>query len=101
MQIDFHHAVTYVVARFAGFDAAAANIIANAAQYVDDSTESGYVHFDNGMRFFRQATAHPPLDLKNLDNIMRSAWKLFHDAAKAQRYDVFTHVLPEFGILMG
>lgn len=79
MQIDFHHAVTYVVARYAGFAAGDAEIIANASQYVDDSTESGYVHFDNGMRFFRQATAHPPLDPQNLDNDSDAeSWLPFH-----------------------
>lgn len=34
MQIDFHHAVTYVAGRLAGKDHAKADIIAYAAQYV-------------------------------------------------------------------
>jgi len=33
MQIDFHHGVTYVVARLAGFEHKAASIIAYCAQY--------------------------------------------------------------------
>jgi hypothetical protein len=45
MQIDFHHAVTYVVARLSGFKQEKAEIIAHAAQYVDDATSSGTVHF--------------------------------------------------------
>jgi hypothetical protein len=39
MQIDFHHAVTYLCARMAGFAAAEAEIIAYSAQYVDDATQ--------------------------------------------------------------
>lgn len=49
MQIDFHHAVTYVAARIAGMDHAKADIIAYAAQYVDDATNHGYIRFDNGV----------------------------------------------------
>jgi len=37
MQIDFHHAVTYVVARCAGFPHDDAAVIAYAAQDVDDA----------------------------------------------------------------
>lgn len=79
MQIDFHHTVTYVTARFAGFDHASAEIVAYAAQYVDDSTTSGFLRFDNGMRYQRNATAHPMLDGKNLlndDNAL--SWLPFH-----------------------
>ena len=36
MQIDFHHAVTYVVARLSGIKQEKAEIIAYAAQYVDN-----------------------------------------------------------------
>ena len=41
MQIDFHHAVTYVAARLAGFSANDAGIIAHSAQYVDDAVNAG------------------------------------------------------------
>lgn len=79
MQIDFHHAVTYVVARCAGFTHTEADTIANAAQYVDDSVETGFVRFDNEMRFYRQATAHPVLDPRNLDADENSnSWLPFH-----------------------
>jgi hypothetical protein len=47
MQIDFHHATTYVAARIAGFSHGEADIIAYAAQYVDDATSSRAVCFDN------------------------------------------------------
>jgi len=45
MQIDFHHTVTYVAARLAEFEHEEADIIAHAAQYVDDATSSGTVYF--------------------------------------------------------
>lgn len=79
MQIDFHHAVTYVTARFSGFDHGSAEIVAYAAQYVDDSTTSGFLRFDNGMRYQRHATAHPMLDAGNLDNDDNAlSWLPFH-----------------------
>ncbi len=79
MQIDFHHTVTYVVARFAGFTDTPAATIAHAAQYVDDSTETGFVTFDNGMRYYRQATAHPVSDPENIDeNTDAESWLPFH-----------------------
>lgn len=37
MEIDFHHTVTYVVARLAGLDRADAGTVAHCAQYVDDA----------------------------------------------------------------
>ncbi|MEP6502228.1 MAG: DUF6765 family protein [Betaproteobacteria bacterium] len=79
MQIDFHFGATYAIARIAGFDDAQAHTIAYSAQYVDDSTTSGFLRFDNGVRFYRRATAHPPIDLKNVDNDVGSqSWLPFH-----------------------
>lgn len=79
MQIDFHFATTYVVARIAGFNQHDAEIIAYSSQYVDDSTTSGFLRFDNGMRYYREATAHPLLDLDNLDNDESTkSWLPFH-----------------------
>ncbi|RTL49354.1 MAG: hypothetical protein EKK46_14510 [Rhodocyclaceae bacterium] len=79
MQIDFHHAVTYAIARLSGFDHPDADVVAYASQYVDDSTTSGFLRFNNGMRFSRQATAHPMLNAKNLDNDENSlSWLPFH-----------------------
>lgn len=40
MHIDFHHAVTYVCARHAGYGHDEAAVIAHAAQYVDDATNT-------------------------------------------------------------
>lgn len=80
MQIDFHHATTYVVARMAGFTHAQANIIAYSAQYVDDSVTDGFIEFGNGMRYHRFATAHPPTDIQNVTNNNENAlsWQPFH-----------------------
>jgi len=50
MQIDFHHAVTYVAVRLAGLSAADASKVAHAAQYVDDSTHDGPIKFKTGAR---------------------------------------------------
>lgn len=79
MQIDFHHGVTYVCARLAGFDSIDAGIIAHSAQYVDDATKSGEIYFDNGMIYTRIASAHRMLDYKNLDALANHrAWLPFH-----------------------
>lgn len=79
MQIDFHFAATYVVARIAGFDQRAAEIIAYSSQYVDDSTTTGFLRFDNGMRYYREATAHPVYDPSNYDNdASAKSWLPFH-----------------------
>lgn len=79
MQIDFHHAVTYVVARWSGFDHARAATIAHAAQYVDDATNDGPIRFRDGRMFYRVATAHRMLDPKNLSDFQNHlAWVPFH-----------------------
>ena len=79
MQIDFHHAVTYVAARIAGFPHDAAATIAYAAQYVDDATSSGVVCFDTGAMYFRSSSAHKMLDPDNLVNAENHlSWLPFH-----------------------
>lgn len=79
MQIDFHHAVTYVCARLADFPAHEARLIAHSAQYVDDATAAGEVWFDNGMIFPRTASAHKLLDYKNTDELANHrVWLPFH-----------------------
>jgi hypothetical protein len=79
MQIDFHHAATYVLARLAGFAAAEAEIIAYAAQHVDDATEDGTVLFDNGARYSRISSAHRVLDYRNFEALAASrVWLPFH-----------------------
>jgi hypothetical protein len=44
MQIDFHPAVIYVVARLAGFDHRQADVTAYCSQYVDDATNEATIH---------------------------------------------------------
>lgn len=79
MQIDFHHTVTYLVARLAGFGHPEATTIAHSAQYVDDATNAGTVQFDNGAQYTRIASAHKMLDYKNMDNLAdHLVWLPFH-----------------------
>jgi hypothetical protein len=65
MQIDFHHTATYAVARLAGFAHNEASTVAYASQYVDDSTNKGTIHFDNGKTYERIASAHKVFDVAN------------------------------------
>src|SRR5687768_16032028 len=79
MNIDFHHAATFVVARAAGFDEPQAELIAHSAQYVDDATNDGLVRFDNGAMYSRCATAHKMLDYKNFAALaVQRVWVPFH-----------------------
>jgi len=79
MQIDFHHATTYVVARLAGFEHDPAAIIAHAAQYVDDATSSGMICFTTGAMYQRLSSAHKMLDLRNAEELANhQVWLPFH-----------------------
>jgi len=79
MQIDFHHGVTYIVARLAGFSQKEAEIVAYAAQYVDDATNTGVVAFSNEMMYERIASAHHILDHRNARVLAnRRVWLPFH-----------------------
>ena len=79
MQIDFHHATTYVAARLAGFDAKRADIIAYAAQYVDDATSAGTVRFTNKIMYQRISPAHKMIDTRNTRDINNhQVWMPFH-----------------------
>ncbi len=79
MQIDFHHATTYVIARLAGFEPADAEIIAYAAQYVDDCTSEGTVYFDNKAVYNRISSAHKMLDIRNTKGLANhQVWLAFH-----------------------
>jgi len=68
MQIDFHHAVTYVAARTAGFAHEEADIVSYAAQYVDDAVSSGVVRFDNDAIATQISSSHKSFDAENLNN---------------------------------
>lgn len=79
MQIDFHHGVTYICARLAGFSANDAQIVAHSAQYVDDATAEGEIWFDNGMIYPRTASAHKMLDYRNMRDLANHrVWLPFH-----------------------
>lgn len=79
MQIDFHHAVTYVAARLAGFQHLDADIVATAAQYVDDATSSGAIRFGNKAMYQRISSAHKTVDFKNLNDVENHlVWLPFH-----------------------
>ena len=79
MQIDFHHAVTYVCARLAGFEPREADIIGTAAQYVDDAVNSGAILFNNGAMYARISSAHKMLDYRNFEALAdHLVWVPFH-----------------------
>lgn len=79
MQIDFHHGVTYVAARLAGFKHEDASIIAYCAQYVDDAINGGLIRFDNGAMFTRISSAHKMLDYRNFQELANyHVWIPFH-----------------------
>jgi hypothetical protein len=79
MQIDFHHGVTYTVARLAGFAHRDAETIAYCSQYVDDATNSGTIRFDNGAMYSRISSAHKMLDYRNFDELANHfVWIPFH-----------------------
>ncbi|WGV26141.1 DUF6765 family protein [Halotia branconii] len=79
MQIDFHHGVTYVAARLAGFEHENANIIAYSTQYVDDATNDGLIRFENGALFSRISSAHKMLDYRNFEELANyRVWIPFH-----------------------
>ncbi len=79
MQIDFHHTVTYVTARLAGFEHPHAEIVAYAAQYVDDATSHGPVYFNNKALYNRVSSAHKMLDVRNVQEVANhQVWLPFH-----------------------
>jgi hypothetical protein len=79
MQIDFHHAITYVCARLAGFLHEDAEVVAHSAQYVDDATAQGQIWFDNGMFYERTASAHKMVDYRNSLAVANlRVWLPFH-----------------------
>ncbi len=79
MQIDFHHAVTYVAARGAGFSHEEGAKIAYAAQYVDDAVSDGTICFANKAMYTRICSAHKTIDPENLDDCKNHlVWLPFH-----------------------
>lgn len=79
MQIDFHHAIVYVIARMAGFDHRQGKVVAYASQYVDDAVNSGPITFDNGAMFARTSSAHKAFDYRNFSDLDNHyVWIPFH-----------------------
>lgn len=79
MQIDGHHALTYLAARFGGLTPEQAEVVAYAAQYVDEATNDTPVCFDNGAMYQRIASAHKMLDYDNLPQLANHlSWVPFH-----------------------
>lgn len=79
MQIDGHHTLTYIAARLAGYGHKPAAIIAYSAQYVDDATNSGVIHFKNSAMYSRISSAHKMLDYRNSDELSNHrVWIPFH-----------------------
>jgi hypothetical protein len=79
MQIDFHHATTYALARLAGFDHAHADVVAYCSQYVDDAVDADAIEFSNGAMVGRIASAHKMLDYRNFEALAdHFAWVPFH-----------------------
>lgn len=79
MQIDFHYAVTYAIARLANFSPEDAGVIAYSAQYVDDAVNSGTVRFRNRAMYSRISSAHSMLDYRNFKELANHfTWVPFH-----------------------
>lgn len=79
MQIDGHHTLTYIAARLAGYNHNQASTVAYSAQYVDDATNAGTIHFDNDAMYSRISSAHKMLDYRNMDELANhKVWIPFH-----------------------
>ncbi len=79
MQIDFHHATTYVAARLAGFPHKEAEIVAHSAQYVDDATSTDPIRFNNKFLYAPISSAHKMIDPRNMkDFTNHQVWIPFH-----------------------
>ena len=79
MQIDFHHGVTYTVARLAGFAHRDAETVAYCSQYVDDATNSCAIQFNNGAMYSHISSAHKILDYRNFHKLANHfVWIPFH-----------------------
>lgn len=79
MQIDMHYYGTYVLARAAGITANRAQVIASAAQFVDDNEDCGCMYFNDGGALFSEQTANGMVDKDNYCNeCQRRVWVPFH-----------------------
>lgn len=82
MHIDFHYYATYAMARATGLAPQDCQIIASAAQFVDDNDEDeNSIWLEDGGRLNRIPTAHPLIHIENteyFDNDQRTVWLPFH-----------------------
>jgi hypothetical protein len=79
MQLDMHYYGTYAMARAAGMKPEAAQIVATAAQFVDDNAGKDTIEFYDGARIDVDATAHHTLSIMNLNSEdQRNVWIPFH-----------------------
>ena len=79
MQLDMHYYGTYAMARAAGLKKEVCEVIATAAQFVDDNAEKESIEFRDGARLDAEATAHHAINVKNLDREdQRQIWIPFH-----------------------
>lgn len=82
MQLDMHYYGTYAMARAAGLSEEACYIIAYSAQFVDDNAADSFIEFEDGGRIDSEATAHHPVDIKNVGDFdpkdQRRVWVPYH-----------------------
>jgi len=79
MQIDLHHTGTYVLCRIAGMKSCYAEIVAYAAQQVDDAIYGHALKLVSGGAFHQVQTAHSAASGQNLDvNNALEVWMPFH-----------------------
>lgn len=79
MQIDFHYAVVYVLARISGYTKDEANVVAGASQYVDDAVWERPIFFKSGEIYKPMASAHKMLDYRNFKELAnRLSWVSYH-----------------------
>ena len=82
MQTDMHYYGTYAMARAAGLSEEDCYRVAYSAQFVDDNAAGECIEFDDGARIDTEATAHHPVDLKNVGQFdpedQRKVWVPFH-----------------------
>ena len=79
MQIDMHYYGVYALALLAGLNKEAAETIAVASQYVDDSITDHTLDHESGAKLIPEETAHHAGSIRNLDrDHQRYIWIPFH-----------------------
>ena len=79
MQIDMHYYGIYALALLAGLNQEAAETIATASQYVDDSITDDTLDHESGAKLIPEETAHHASSVRNLDrDHQRYIWIPFH-----------------------